>query len=94
MVEGGERMKFKSRVDQPTKGLLYGYGINDCWYKCEDTEYYENMAGGRSKKVLFSCYIFKSWRWMLRRVFIDKGYEKCKIQEDWLTFLITLTGLL
>ena len=79
-------MKFKSRKDKKTKGLIYGYGINDSLYKPLEVKYHRNEDEKIKREVVFSCYIFKSWKWMLRRVFIDKGYEDCKIQEDWLLF--------
>ena len=79
-------MEFKSRKDKKTKGLIYGYGVNDIWYSSEIREEFTDQQGKRKSKLLFYCYIHNSWKVMLRRVFVDNRYEDCLIQEEWLTY--------
>ena len=79
-------MEYVCRDDPKTEKLMYGYGINDVWYRTEIREEFGTRGVDRSSKLIFFCYIHNSWKLMLRRVFKDKGYERCRIQKDWLRF--------
>lgn len=77
-------MKYKHRTDQPTDGILYGFGVDDTNYPKEKRIW--NKDG--TSELLWIDPIYCHWKLMLRRVFkdVDKGYENTYIQESWLKF--------
>lgn len=72
--------------------LVHGVGINDAGYVVRKFETIGYVDGKRTRKLVWECPYYRTWKSMLRRCYSAKNQERqptyrgCSISTEWLVF--------
>lgn len=72
--------------------MVHGVGVNDADYVVHKRETVRYANGRQSRRTVWVCPFYQTWRSMLSRCYYAKYQERqptysgCKVSEEWLTF--------